>query len=40
MEEKEYNEIVENIKKEEKYEWKEGILYKRKKEKELQVIRR
>src|SRR6266542_3498026 len=40
MEEKEYNKIVENIKKEEKYEWKEGILYRKKKEKELQVIRR
>ena len=40
MEEKEYNEIIENIEKEEKYEWEKGVLYRKKEGKRLQVIRR
>ena len=40
MDEKEYNEIIENIEKEEDYEWEEGILYRKKEGKRLQVIRR
>src|SRR6266498_3043869 len=40
MNENEYNKIIENIEKEKKYEVKEGILYRKKKEKRLQVIRR
>src|SRR5947207_2786276 len=40
MNEKEYNKITENIEKEKKYELKEGVLYRKKKEKQLQVIRR
>src|SRR6266498_3789556 len=40
MNENEYNKIIENIEKEKKYELKEGILYRKKKEKRLQVIRR
>jgi len=40
MNENEDNKIIENIEKEKKYELKEGILYRKKKEKRLQVIRR
>ena len=40
MEEKEYNEIIENIEKEEKYEWEKGVLYRKNEGKRLQVIRR
>ena len=40
MNEKEYNKITENIEKEKKYELKEGVLYRKKREKQLQVIRR
>src|SRR5438445_11074691 len=40
MNENEYNKIIENNEKERKYELKEGILYKKKREKRLQVIRR
>src|SRR6266542_4295538 len=40
MNENEYKKIIENIEKEKKYESKEGILYRKKKEKRLQVIRR
>ena len=35
MDEKEYNEIIENIEKEEDYEWEEGILYRKKEGKRL-----
>jgi His(2)-Cys(2) zinc finger. len=40
MDEKEYNRIIENIEKEREYEWSEGILYRKKERKRLQVIRR
>jgi hypothetical protein len=40
MDENKYNEIVKNIKKEEKYIIKKGILYKIKEDRLLKVIRR
>ena len=40
MEENEYKEIVKNVEKEKNYEYNEGVLYKLKNGKRLQVIRR